>query len=342
MIKVGMVGMGGMGWFHVSKLCQMPNVQIVALADITPERLEAKNAVQINIAGDNKPVDLSAVARYTDASRLIAEADVDVIDICLPTYLHAPYAIEALQHGKHVLCEKPMALTLEQCQAMIDAAKQAGKLLMIAQCIRFWPEYRFLRDCARDGRYGKLLSLNMTRTGGRPAWSWTNWFLDPARSGGPLQDLHIHDVDFVHYLLGKPDRLYCSARKTAVTGAYDVAHTVFNYTDGPQVHIHAGWSYMQAPFIAIYDAWFEQGLIRYDGRLTPALQVFDNPLKVESKAAEFDATTDAYYNEIAYFLDCVEKGVQPAECPPESARDSLILIKTAIASIELGQAISLQ
>jgi predicted dehydrogenase len=340
MIKVGMIGMGGMGWFHVSKLCQMPNVQIVALADITPERLEATHAVQINIAGDSKPVDLSAVARYTDGSRLIAEADVDVVDICLPTYLHSLYAIEALQHGKHVLCEKPMSLTLGEAQAMIDVSRQSNRLLMIAQCIRFWPEYRFLRDCVRDGRYGKLLSLNMSRTGGRPAWSWTNWFLDPTRSGGPLQDLHIHDVDFVNYLLGKPDQLYCSARKTAVTGTYDVAHTVFSYTDGPQVHIHAGWSYTQVPFVAIYDAWFEYGFIRYDGRFTPAVLVYENPLKVESKPAEFDATTDAYYNEIAYFLDCVAHDMNPGECPPESARDSLSLIRDAITSAESGQAIN--
>lgn len=341
MVKVGIIGMGGMGWFHASKMVQMPNARLVAIADITPERLEAKHAVQINIAGDSKQADLSAVARYTDGSRLIAEADVDVVDICLPTYLHAPYAIEALKHGRHVLSEKPMALALEQAQAMIDTARQADRLLMVAQCIRFWPEYRFLRDCVRDGRYGKLIALNMTRTGGRPAWSWTNWFLDPARSGGPLQDLHIHDVDFVHYLLGKPNRLYSSGRKTAVTGTYDVAHTVFNYNDGPQVDIHAGWSYSQAPFIAIYDAWFERGLIRYDGRSSPALQVFENPNKVEGRAAEFDARTDAYYNEIAYFFDCVEKGVQPAECPPESARDSLGLIRNAIASIESGQAITL-
>ncbi len=342
MIKVGVIGMGGMGWFHVSKLCQMPDVELVALADITPERLEAKSAVQINIAGDTKTVDLSGVARYADGSRLIAEAGVDVVEICLPTYLHAPYAIEALQQGKHVLCEKPMALTLAEAQTMIDAAHQSNRLLMIAQCIRFWPEYRFLRDCVRDGRYGKLISLNMTRMGGRPAWSWNNWFLDPARSGGPLQDLHIHDVDFVNYLLGKPNQLYCAARKTAVTGAYDVAHTVFNYTDGPQVHIHAGWSYQQTAFAAIYDAWFERGFIRYDHRQTPAVQVFENPLKLEGKPAEFDASTDAYYNEVRYFLDCIQNNQTPDECPPESARDSLALIRHAIDSADSGQVINLK
>jgi predicted dehydrogenase len=337
MIKVGMIGMGGMGWFHASKLFQLPNVEVVAIADVTPERLEAKHAVQINIAGDNRPVDFSKVARYGDGSQMIAEAGADVIDICLPTYLHAPYAIEALNAGKHVLSEKPMALNTAQAQAMVAASRKANRLLMIAQCIRFWPEYRFLRDCVRDGRFGKLISLNMTRMGGKPVWSWQNWFLDPARSGGPMVDLHIHDVDFVNYLLGKPDRLYATGRKTAATGAYDVVHSVFDYAGGPQVHVHAGWSNTQVAFVAIYDAWFENGFIRLDGRQNPAVQVFDHPTQVEGRPAEFDATHDAYYNEIAYFVDCVKKGVAPTECPPESACDSLGLIEKAIASIESGQ-----
>lgn len=338
-MNVAIVGMGGMGWFHASKYLQMPQVNLVAIADITPDRLDAKRTVQINIAGDNRSADLSAVRRYADASRLIAEENVDVIDVCLPTFLHARYTIEALQHGRNVLCEKPMALTLDEAQAMIDAAGQAGKLLMIAQCIRFWPEYRFLRDCVRDERFGKLLSLSLTRIGGKPIWSWQNWFLDPARSGGPIQDLHIHDVDFVNYLLGKPDRLFCTARRSDATGAYDVMHTVFDYTHGPQVHLHAGWSNVQTPFVASYDAWFERGFIRADPRLTPGVQVFDDMKKAEGRPAEFDNATDAYYNEIAYFLDCVAKSSAPAECPPQSARDSLGLLSHAIASVESGQVV---
>ena len=339
MIKVGIVGMGGMGWFHASKLAQMPNAVITAIADVTPERLEAKHAVQINIAGDQRAVDFSHVARFNSSTELIASADVDVVDICLPTYLHAPHAIDALQHGKHVLCEKPMALSSREAQTMVDASTANQRLLMVAQCIRFWPEYRFLRDCVRDGRYGKLLSLNMSRIGGRPVWSWQNWFLDPTRSGGPAFDLHIHDVDFVHYLLGKPDAIYSSARKSDATGAYDVMHSVFTYAASPQVHIHAGWSKPQIPFIATYDAWFERGFVRLDGRQTPALQVFEDVMKSEGRAAEYDGQFDAYYNEIAYFLECVERNVAPAECPPESARDSIGLIETIVRSIETNQVI---
>jgi predicted dehydrogenase len=339
MINVAILGMGGMGWFHTAKLLQLSNVQLVAIADIEPDRLNAKRGVTINLGGGEREVDLSGVARFSDAGELIRRANADVIDICLPSYLHAPYAIEALQAGKHVLCEKPMALTVEDADRMIAAARAADRALMIAQCIRFWPEYLFLRDCARDGRFGRLLSLNIFRLGGRPIWSWQNWFLDPARSGGPVIDLHIHDVDFVNYLLGLPDTVCAVARKSEATGAHDVIHTLFNYANGPQVHLHSGWSMAQTPFLAGYDAWFERGFVRLDPRHEPALMVYDDPLKLNGAPADY-TRGDAYYNEIAYFIDCVANGRPPVECPPQAARDSLMLVKKAIQSAETGQPVS--
>lgn len=333
MLRVGILGMGMMGRFHASRYAQVPNARLVAIADITPERLKAEDAVPGNIADGSAQADLGAVARYADASQLIAEAGVDVVDICLPTYLHARYAIEALGAGHHVLCEKPMALNVEQADRMIDAANRAGRRLMIAQCIRFWPEYRFLSRCVREGTYGKLLSLNMYRMGGRPIWSWENWFVDPARSGGPLYDLHIHDVDYVNSLLGLPEVVHATARMSEATGTYDVVHALYSYDGGPQVHIHAGWSTVQIPFQAGFDAWFERGFLRFDGKSDPPLQVYDDLEHARARPAEYEKG-DAYLNEIAYFVDCVEKNAYPEECPPESARDSLGLVTREIAAIE--------
>ena len=339
MLKVGILGLGMMGSFHAKRYLDMPGAELVAVADTTPARLEAKEAVAGNIANEGKEVDLSTLARYDDASALIVGAGVDVVDICLPTFLHAQYAVEALEAGHHVICEKPMAITVQEAGRMIDAAQQADRKLMIAQCIRFWPEYRYLRQCARDETFGKLLSLNMFRMGGRPIWSWENWFLDPARSGGPIWDLHVHDVDFVNYMLGMPDRVQCVGQKTAATGAYDVVHTLYTYQDGPQVHIHAGWSVGQIPFMAGFDAWFEQAVLRFDGRNDPPLQIFDDPQEVKGRPAEVEQG-DAYYNEIAYFLECVRTGSPTDECPPQSARDSLRLVDLEIQAIESGQAVS--
>ncbi|MBN1876154.1 MAG: Gfo/Idh/MocA family oxidoreductase [Anaerolineae bacterium] len=322
MLKIGIIGMGGMGWSHVSRHLQLPNAQLVAIADIVPERLEARKAVQINLGAQQQPFDFTGVARYPDAAHLIAEADVDVVDICLPTYLHAEYTIAALEARLHVLCEKPMTLSIADAEQMIAAARAADRRLMIAQCIRFWPEYQFLQQCITEQTYGPLLSLNMWRISGRPGWSSRNWFLDPKLSGGALFDLHIHDVDYVNAVFGMPDQLYATATTSADTGGRDIIHACFSYNGGPQIHMHAGWSAAQIPFQAGYEAWFERGFLRYtDGQL----QVFNNLAKVEASPADY-TPGDAYRNEIAYFLKCVEDNVPPAACTPESTRDSVALI----------------
>lgn len=331
MLKVGIAGMGGMGWFHASRYLQLENAALVAIADVIPQRLEAQEAIQINLADKAREFDFAQVARYPDARTLIAEADVDVVDLCLPTDLHAPYAIEALRAGRHVLSEKPMALTVADADAMIAAAEEAGRKLMIAQCIRFWPEYRYLRRAIEEQIYGRLLSLNMLRIGGRPGWSEDNWFLDPARSGGPILDLHIHDVDFVNAVLGAPQRLYAVGRGAADSRAIEVIHACFDYDDGPQVHIHGGWAPVQIPFQHGFEAWFDRGFLRYDGQ---DLVAFEGSARVDPQPVTAVQPGDAYLNEIAYFLNCIERDLPLTECPPESARDSVALVHREIAAIE--------
>jgi predicted dehydrogenase len=323
-----------MGWFHASRYFQIPGAQIAAIADIRSERLEARHAVQINIENKAGLPDLSGVKHFPSADRLIAEADVDVIDLCLPSFLHAQYAVSALKAGRHVLCEKPMALNVPDAECMIAAAKEAGKKLMIAQCIRFWPEYSYLKQVIREGELGRLLSLNLYRIGGRPAgWGWENWFIDPARSGGSLFDLHVHDVDFVNSLFGAPERIQATGRRAVPGSACEVIHALYGYAGGPQVSIHAGWSEVQVPFRAGYDAWFEKGFLRMDPEKDPTLTVSTGVDQMEEHPADYPPG-DAYLNEIQYFLQCVEHDQDPVECPPESARDSLVLLNRERAIID--------
>jgi len=337
MLKVGIVGMGMMGGIHANQYAKLAGVELAAVADVLPERLESKNMVTGNISEGEQTLDLSRVSRYSDASELIAKADVDIVDVCLPTDLHADYTVEALNAGRHVLCEKPMALSLADADRMIEAARNAQRTLMIAQCIRFWPEYEFLRDTVRSGKLGKLLSLFLTRIGALPTWSARSWFSDPARSGGPLYDLHIHDVDYVNYLLGVPDRVQASARKSEATGTYDVVHAQFMYDDGPQVHLYGGWSVSQIPFRSSYDAWFENGFIRYDGQQEPALTVYDDEGHSQQPAYHKES---GYFREIVYFTACVGKDLNVSRCSPDSARASLALVEQEIASIRSKQVVN--
>ncbi|MBN1933507.1 MAG: Gfo/Idh/MocA family oxidoreductase [Anaerolineae bacterium] len=338
MLKVGLIGMGVMGGVHAKRYLQLPDIELIAIADIRPERLASGEGVQGNLAEASHSFNWGQVAKYGDGKGMIASTDVDVVDICLPTFLHAEYAIAALEAGKHVICEKPMALNVADADRMVAAAEMAGRKLMIAQCIRFWPEYCFLRDCIQDGRFGQLLALEMVRLGGRPIWSWDNWFLDPARSGGPPLDLQLHDLDWVNAVFGLPDGVQAAAKKSPATGGYDTLDALLTYADGPQIHVRGGWSYAQIPFQAGFDAWFERGFVRFDGRLRPALQVFDDPLKVEAQPAEY-APGDAYLNEIVYFLDGVRNGGELAGCTPQSTRDSMLLVEKTIQAAESGETI---
>ena len=135
---------------------------------------------------------------YTDFDEMIANEELDYVDIALPTYLHSYYAIKALNAGKHVLCEKPMAINPTQCRMMIDAAKANGKKLMIAQCLRFWPAYETLKHYVDSGDFGKPVFCYFFRGGGWPKWSYQDWLLDETRSGGCLLDQHVHDVDTIN------------------------------------------------------------------------------------------------------------------------------------------------
>jgi predicted dehydrogenase len=331
MLKVGLLGLGMMGSTHAPHYLKHPNAQLVAVADHDPKRLAFDEAVLGNLQLEEIDVDLSNVARYAEASDLIAEADVDVIDVCLPTHKHARFAIEALDAGRHVLCEKPMALTVTEADAMIAAAEKANRRLMVAQCIRFWPEYQKLRQMVQEGTYGALLSLNMHRIGGAPGWS-RDWYFDAARSGGAILDLHIHDVDYANYLLGMPDTVQAVGHKHAQRG-YDIVHACFNYKDGPQIHMHAGWSNAQTPFTMGFEAWFERAFLRFDLHQKPTLQLFDDPDEINVRPIEVEPE-NAYDNEIDYFLTCVTNDTPPEQCPPASARDSVALVHREITSIE--------
>lgn len=336
MLKVGIVGMGGMGWQHARRYPRLPDAEVTSIADIRPERLDMRRAVQTNLPQEAEATDFSQVTRFGEGRDLIEQSDVDVVDICLPTYLHADYAIAALEAGHHVICEKPMALTASDADRMVATSERTGRLLMIAQVLRFMPEYEYLTELIKTQLYGELRSLNMQRTGARPGWSPDSWFLNPELSGGAILDLHIHDVDYANAVLGVPDRIYATGRMTAAAKAYDVIHACFSYADGPQVHMHAGWAAGRLPFSAGFEAWFDEAFVRW---AHGTLEVFPDGREDDPLTPVFDHP-DGYLNEIAYFLSCVAAGKQPTRCSPASTRDTLAVIAAELASADAGAIVS--
>lgn len=324
MIKIGILGMGFMGRGHFGRYATIPGAKVTAVADVEPERRRGELQVQGNIDLGLGKLDMSGVQAFAAAEELIAQADVDVVDVCLPTYLHSRYSVAALQAGKHVFCEKPMALSLAEADAMLEAAEQTGRLLMIGHCIRFWPEFLYLKELVDNQTLGKLLSLRMSRLGTGPLWSWDGWMLDAARSGGAVLDLHIHDVDFVHYMLGKPAVIDAQGGEAGGATGLNFVMAAYRYRHVPRVTIEGGWMRAGLGFQASYDAWFEGGFLQYKGWETPTLTLYRNDAQ-EATHPEV-APGDAYTNELRYFLDCVATGTPPERCLPRSARDSLALV----------------
>ena len=319
-LKVGICGFGGLGRVHANSLAQMPEVEVAAVCDTRVEQIRASQ-VKINIDTGNQTFDLSACRTYTDLRTMLRKEKLDALVTALPTDLHAKTAILAMDAGCHVFCEKPMALTLKECDRMIAARDRNNRELQIGQCLRFWPEYDFLLGAIRKKTYGKLQSLVMERIGGYCRWAPDNWFNDHRRSGGAIQDLHLHDADWAHYALGKPAGVFAGG-VVGETGGFDDVTAIWDYADGTMVSMRSSW--MCANFIMDFRALFETAIVEFGFPPDPALQVVIRADGSRQKPAIPPAS--AYAAEMAYFIECAQGKRRNEICTAESTRDSVELI----------------
>jgi predicted dehydrogenase len=320
--KVGLLGLGVMGRQHLESYQRVPGVEVATRA--SPEF--AGIAVQ------------SDHGAYQTAlcQAMIEDPSIDAIDLCLPTGLHGPLSIAALDAGKHVLCEKPMALTREACSPMLRASERAlarnKGILMVAQVLRFWPAYRFLHEVVACRSYGALGSASLTRKSGLPTWA--PWLLRPEESGGAILDMLIHDFDQALLLFGAPE----SATAHTV-GSANVLECSLRYKDGFAVAIAGGWHAGEVPFGMGFELISSGGELRYASDhlqlLRPAEATAEIPL---------DAL-DPYAAQLAYFVDCCRNGRIPTECTPESSAQAVELacaIRDLAESPETERSISLK
>jgi UDP-N-acetylglucosamine 3-dehydrogenase len=311
MLRVGLVGCGFMGRMHTSVYSQIEDATLVGVfdADLTRGK-EFANA--------------NGVAFFESFEALAAA--VDAIDICLPTYMHCEYTLKAAALKKHVLCEKPMALNVADAIKMKEACEAADVRLMIAHCIRFWPEYALLKQIALTGNIGELLSLNLTRYGEFPHWGSNNWLADPSKAGGGALDMHIHDTDFALYLLGKPKEIFSAG----TVDAKGVSHIFSTFVyDRAICHLEGGWNMPPGtPFKMAFRAVFEQGAIIMDGCPMTIYERGKEPYtpefpKMEAKGGGNISDLGGYYHEIAHFVERVLNGKPFDVSTPETSIESL-------------------
>lgn len=336
-MRIGVVGFGFMGRMHFGCWAQMPNVEVVAVCDANPDTVRTCDETVGNIPGLPENINLSNLSIYTDFDIMLRKERLDAVSITLPTYLHADLTCKALRAGVNVLCEKPMALNLQECQQMIDAAKQTGKHLMIAHCIRFWPEYVNTREIIHSGKYGNVLAAVFQRLSARPSWSSDNWLMDAERSGGMVLDLHIHDTDYIHNLFGMPSAVHSQA----ITSGEMTEHIKTDYLYDTDMLVSAEGSWLASDtfgFRMNFEIFLEKATIVYDCTRDPVYQTYP---EVGDSLRPAVSQKDGYYHEIEYFSKWIQGKISNEVITMQQSLESVRIIEAEKESLGSGKTINL-
>lgn len=340
MVRIGILGIGFMGTTHFIAFKRLPGARVTAICTRDEKKLSGDwRHIKGNFGEGGGIQDLSDVKKYRHIDEILQDPDIDLIDICLPTGMHYAVTMKALAAGKDVLVEKPIALKLDQADDMVAAAKKAGRRLMVAQVLRYFPEFVFLKQAIDDGRYGRFLALHLKRVISKPMWGAGNWFEQYEETGAAGIDLHIHDSDFVQYLFGMPDRVHSSGI-TSPNGYVLYLHTQYGY-DGKDFVVTAqsgsiGTSGLQ--FEHGYDAYFERGTLWYNSLSGHPVTLYKPDGTKEAPGIGFP---EAFTAQLGYVVDCLNRGVEPTVLSGISGRNSLAICLKEAESVRTGQTVRL-
>lgn len=329
-IKVGLIGIGGMGRTHFECYRNNPNAQIVALCDVDERKRTGDwGKLELNIKADeSEHVDLTGVRAYENYTDLIADPEVRLVDICLPTSLHAPVAIAALSSGKDVFCEKPMAFNDSECEAVERVVAESGKQIMIGHCLRYWPQYVAAHQVMTSGEHGKVLYARFHRSSGTPTWGWDDWLRDPSRSGGVVLDMHVHDVDTALWWFGEPEQVIADGVIDG-RGLPIIVDTTWSYSDGPQVYLHGAWDNNGGGFRYAFKVVMEGATIAFDSAASPDMQLI-----CEGKAETIPVKEEsAYQKEIDDYLEHLVQGRRMERVTPQSSRLAVRVVREEMHQI---------
>jgi len=339
MIRIGIVGVGFMGWIHWLGAKKLKGAKVTAICSRDPKKRAGDwRSIRGNFGPPGEQVDLSKVKAYETLEQLLADPDLDLIDICNPTDLHPETALAALHAGKHVLVEKAIALSAKDADAMLAAARKSGKLLMVAHVLPFVPEYAFAAEAVRGGKYGKLLAATFQRIISKPDWSAE--IGDAGKTGGPAVDLHIHDTHFIGLLCGVPKEVF----STGVVDRGTVVHVTTQYLygkNGPSIACTSGALTMKGrPFIHSFEIFLEKATLIFPGT-SPLKVLLANGRILEPKLKGGGDPTAAFTTELQTAVNGVVAGKEPDLLSAQLARDALVLCHKEIESVKTGKAVGI-
>lgn len=323
-MKVAIIGCGGLGQVHADCYARIPGVTVAAVCDIDEAQA---NRVAASVDA----------AVYTSFDDMLAQADFELISITLPTYLHKEFTVRAAAAGKHVLCEKPIALNSQDAEAMIAACEANGVRLFIGQVVRFFPEYAQMKARVEEGALGTIGTVHCRRVGGHPGHA-RDWYFDEAKSGGVIADLMIHDIDFVRWTLGEVKSVYALRRTNR---DQDYAHATLVFENGAVAALESHWGY-PGSFRTAAEIAGSTGILRADSMKSSSLTVMKSGDGGEAgrrvEVPQSPSFQNPYEQEIAHFIDCIRTGREAIVTARDAAK-ALEIARAAVESAQSGKAV---
>ncbi|HWY85691.1 MAG TPA: Gfo/Idh/MocA family oxidoreductase [Gemmataceae bacterium] len=338
MVRIGIVGLGFMGMIHYLASKKLQGGKVTALCSRDKKKLDGDwRSIQGNFGPRGEMMDLAGIKKYPDLDDMLADKDIDLIDICTPTHQHCPMALRALEAGKHVLVEKAIALEAGDADAMVAAARKAGKLLMVAHVLPFFPEFAYAAQAIRGGKYGKLLGGHFKRVISRPDWS--SDIGDAAKTGGPAVDLHIHDTHFIGLVCGVPGSVF----STGVVADNVVSYLTTQYLygpGGPAITCSSGALAQKGrPFVHGYEIYLEKATLVYESGTCPLTLYSEDGKAEQIQLGGGGEATTAFTLELEAAVAGVESGKEPDLLSGKLARDALVLCHKECESVQTGRAV---
>jgi len=324
-LKVALIGAGFIGSIHAARWKMVEEAEIITVVDILEERAR-------KLAGKYR-----IKSFYRDFREALKNEDIDIVDVCTPTYTHKEVSLECIEQGKHVIVEKPIALKLKDADEMIEASRKNNVKFMVAHCLRFWPEYVVVKRIVDSGELGEPRVIRACRQSPFP--DWAPWHNDLKMGGGVFIDMSIHDVDFLRWSIGDVVEVYARGgvlkRKKAT--AYDYVHTILRFSNGAIGYVEGSWIMPKSfPFTTYLEIVGTKGVLKVDNHTTASVKVF-----TEDSASDYTFIyKDAYYEELKQFAKSVINNKEPPISGIE-ARKSLEVALAAVKSIKDGEPVKL-
>ncbi|MBN1299207.1 MAG: Gfo/Idh/MocA family oxidoreductase [Actinobacteria bacterium] len=324
MLKIAIVGAGFIGKIHAASFKDIPDAKVNAIVDTSRDSGE-KLASQAN-------------AEYVpDLDTLLEKKDIDGIIIATPQFLHYDMLKKIAERKKPVLCEKPLALTMNEADEMVKIVKDKKIIAMTGHVIRFYPEYQKAKNIAESGTLGEILCCYSERFASPP--DWASWRFDEKYSGGAALDLHIHDLDFLSWLFGKPVSITSVAVNNPDYGGIAHITSMVRFNDDKSGVANGGWNYPDSfPFTAGFKILCRNGAMQWgfiagkniEGNYTkPDFLMYKPGERVVINDID---KTDSFVLEDRYFVSCIKNNRQAEVATFEDGRNTLGLALAAVSS----------